>query len=296
MVSSNILDNQTSKLAAQEETDRINNLSCPSFNGKGIITCAGSRVTLYNLHFLVRSIRHFNCDLPIEVYHLSSERIPDKLVNYYKDLNVTFINGSKFPHRRLSGWELKAHAIINSKLNDVIFLDSDNIVGFNISELFSDEYKQYGSLFWADLGYLYPHMKIFEYIDCKPKTLRCFEAGQFVIDKTKTWKALNFAHWMNQNSDWFYHQKIYGDKDTFNLAWNKFETPFLLHKEVAKESGIFIHKFKDKYFWHQNDSKKRNNSDFGTYIPLHKELNSWKKEYIKWMLNEDMTDLFELKF
>ena len=101
---------------------------------------------------------------------------------------------------------------------------------------------------------------------------------------------------MNQNSDFFYHQKIYGDKDTFNLAWNKFKVPFLLYKEVKKIHGIFIHETFYGKFYHQNDAKKKDSSKFSSTISIHNELNGWRQTYIDWLISEEVTELYTINF
>lgn len=269
-------------------------IEMPNLIGKGIVTCAGSKLTLFNLHFLIKSIRHFGCNLPIEVWHLPYETIPEELKTLYE--NVTFIDCENVVFKHLGGWELKSLAILNSKFKEVIFLDSDNIPGFNVEELFEEDYDKYGTMFWNDFGYIFPHMKIYEYIDMEGKTLGCVESGQMVINKEKAWKALNFCNWINQNSEFFYQQKIYGDKDTFNLAWNKFETPYKYHKGMVKKEGIFIHKYKDHFFYHQNDAKKRDNSDFNPLIPFHKQLNEWKDTHIDWLIKKRLNTLYTIAF
>lgn len=256
--------------------------------GKGIITCAGSRITLYNLYFLVRTLRHFGNNTLLECWHLPKEIIPDKLRFLYAQYNVLFIEAKNF---NLGGWELKSHAVLHSSFKEILFLDADNLVSFDVQEILEEEIDQ----FWPDFGFLHKNLEIYKFLDMSPKILKCFEAGQFKINKEKSWKALNFCNWINQNSNFFYKQKIWGDKDTFNLAWNKFNTPFILHKNMEKINGIFIQDYKGKKFYHQNQAKKVDSSDFFQTIPFHSLLNEWKEEYIDWLLSNE-TSLFKLSF
>lgn len=288
MNSSVILNRQNVQLIARQVSEEIPEYK-DIYEGKGIVTCAGSKVTLYNFYFLIKTLRQHN-NIPVECWHLPTEIISDKLKDFYKSFNVTFITDENF---KLGGWELKSHAVLHSKLKEILFLDSDNLVNFDIQEILDEEQDQ----FWSDFGFLHKNLEIYKFLDMEPKILKCFEAGQFKINKETSWKALNFCNWINQNSSFFYRQKIYGDKDTFNLAWNKYNTPFILHKDMKKEKGIFIQDYKGKKFYHQSFSKKKDTSDFDPLIPFHKELNNWKKEYVEWLLDNDMKDiLFSITF
>ena len=267
MASSVILTRQNAQEEAKKFAESISEYP-NSFIGNGIITCAGSKLTLYNLYFLVKTLRYFGSKTPVECWFLEKEEIPYKLIEFYSPLNVSFVKASNF---NLGGWELKSHAILNASYREVLFLDSDNLVDFNVDTLFDE--KQ--DLFWSDFGYLHSHMKIFEYLDMKGKVLKCFEAAQFKINKEKSWKALNFSNWINQNSYFYYKQQIYGDKDTFNLAWNKLNIEYKLDTQMDKKEGIFFQPYKDKSFYHKNHAKKKDLSEFNPIIPIASLLNEW---------------------
>ena len=60
------------------------------------------------------------------------------------------------------------------------------------------------------------------------------ESAQMVIDKARTWHALQVASYLNARSDIWYGKPDYpgmaydicnGDKDTFHIAWRKTNTP-----------------------------------------------------------------------
>ncbi len=53
-----------------------------------------------------------------------------------------------------------------------------------------------------------------------------WETGQLLLDKERCSKALHLTEHYNNHSDFYYHH-VFGDKDTFHLAWLKTETPFV---------------------------------------------------------------------
>src|SRR4029078_1655461 len=52
-------------------------------------------------------------------------------------------------------------------------------------------------------------------------------SGQILVDKQKSWRALCLAMWYNEHSDFFYHH-VYGDKETFHLAFRKTGVPYAM--------------------------------------------------------------------
>ena len=52
-----------------------------------------------------------------------------------------------------------------------------------------------------------------------------FESGQIVIDRARCWKALQLTMHLNEHSD-FYYRYVYGDKDTFHMAWRMLNQPY----------------------------------------------------------------------
>jgi hypothetical protein len=57
-----------------------------------------------------------------------------------------------------------------------------------------------------------------------------------VLDKSRCRRALSLAHWINQHSDAFY-EILYGDKDTFLIAWLLLGQPFHAVRHKPKLLG-----------------------------------------------------------
>jgi len=107
-----------------------------------------------------------------------------------------------------------------------MLLDADNIPERDPTFLFdSPQFLETGALFWPDFGRLGPDRLIWDLCGIEYRDEREVESGQIVIDKERCWKPLNFALWYNEHSD-FYYNYIYGDKETFHLAWTKLNVPY----------------------------------------------------------------------
>ena len=128
------------------------------------------------------------------------------------------------------GWELKSYAILHSPYREVLLLDADNVPVVNPEFLFtSSEYRATGALFWPDFlrGRDKKNMAIWRSFGLHMPNELEFETGQILVDKSRCWRALCLALWMNENSDFFY-QYLHGDKETFHLAFRKLKEPYAL--------------------------------------------------------------------
>lgn len=215
------------------------------FDGPGIVTCGGGIKYGGCAWVLVNLLRHLGCRLPIEVWCLNDDEYDPQWVELLRPLNVRCVNAAevlkRHPHRRLGGWELKPYAIQHSSFREVLFLDSDNVPVRDPSFLLeSKEFAETGTLFWPDPEVARtradnPLWKIFgvDYRDGPDQ-----ESGQLVIDKSRCWKALLLCNWYNEHSD-FYYQHVYGDKETFRLAWQRLEQPIHWPDEFATGHLLF---------------------------------------------------------
>ena len=190
--------------------------------GRGIVICAGNNY-LPAAWVNIKMLRYFHCDLPVEIWHLGPQEIPDRVRPGFEALGAVFVDGREiqktFPHQRLNGWELKAYALLHTKFAEVMLLDADNIPLKNVTRLFDEMfYKQHGALFWPDRGQWPPHAKIWELTGVPYRSECEFETGQMVVDRARCWPAVVMTNWINEESVYWY-TKIHGDKDTFRLGW-----------------------------------------------------------------------------
>lgn len=168
--------------------------------------------------------------------------------------------GKKIPARTLGGWELKPYAILHSAFREVLFLDADNVPVVNPEFLFeSPQFRRFGAIFWPDLEPATQARAAAIWRSCglRPPAEPEFESGQMMFDKQRCWGALRLALWFNENSD-FYYQHLYGDKETFHLAFRKLRQPYALvpHPIHSLAGTMCQHDFDGRrIFQHRNRDK-----------------------------------------
>jgi len=202
------------------------------FVGCGIVICAGGPKHLHCGWICIKMLRHVGCTLPIEVWHLGPEEIPEVVKRDLAGLNVTCVDAhevrKQHPARILKGWEVKPYAIIHSRFNEALFLDADNVPVVNPEYLFEHpRYFETGAVFWPDRGILGADRPIWKLCGLEGRDEQEFESGQILVNKEKCWKALGLTMWMNEHSDFFYRH-MHGDKETFHMAWAALGQPYVM--------------------------------------------------------------------
>lgn len=233
---------------------------------RGIVICAGGWRFFASLYVTVRMIRHVGCNLPIQVWYLGDRgEFDERMRQALERFDVGWIDGTAYARehsiqrRVLGGWELKPFAALHAPYREVISLDADSYPAYNPVEfLETDEYARVGAAFWPDQGKL--DARQWEQFGLSYHDEPAWESGQFIVDKARHWSALALADWLNDHSDYVYRH-IYGDKDTFHLAWRKLGHEVCVPTRepgwesvafVQKDFGgrpIFIHRTRDKFRW-----------------------------------------------
>jgi FkbM family methyltransferase len=252
--------------------------------GRGIVTCAGGAKYFTCAWVLIWLLRRYGCTLPIEVWYLGLEEMDPTMHRLLGSLgNVRLVDAVALSRqlppdqqpRRLGGWESKAFAIQHSTFREVLFLDADQVPTRDPSYLFdAAEYRDSGCVFWPDYppnGWCITRTG-FEAAGLpvpgntknakwkNPTDYRPVESGQILIDKARHWKPLLLCRHINDHSDFWYRHAaekkgvnhIYGDKDTFYLAWQVLSVPYAMPRDAGwtggkSTSGAFLqHDFAGK--------------------------------------------------
>jgi len=214
--------------------------------GRGIVICAGGPRLLTCAWVCIHMLRRVGCRLPIEVWHMGEDELDDGMRALLEPLGVRCVDAeqvrARHPVRRLGGWPLKPYAMIHSAFREVLLLDADNVPVQNPESLFSAEpYRQTGAVFWPDRERWEIHRPIWEFAGVPYRDEPAFESGQILIDKHRCWKPLQLAMWYNEHSDFFY-QHVYGDKDTFRLAFRRLGMPWAMPSSPSRfVDGVFYH-------------------------------------------------------
>jgi hypothetical protein len=239
-----------------------------TFEGRGVVICAGGVKYLTCAWVLIKMLRHLGCTLPIQVWYLGEDEGDPDWIELVRPLGVecvdTFEVAKRYPHPRLRGWESKPYAILHSRFKEVLFLDADNVPVVDPSFVFEcEEFQEAGAVFWPDTPIMPPTAEAWQVFGVPCRQEREVESGQLLIDKERCWRALNLCNWYNGHSDFFY-QFVYGDKDTFRFAWHRTETPFRMvpwpHEPIPfgllqfdlEGHRLFQHRIHDKWTLHGN--------------------------------------------
>lgn len=202
------------------------------YQGRGIVICAGGSKYFPSAWVCLRMLRRLGCTLPVQFWHLGPGELDERMRTLVSPYQVECIDARQLskrkPARILGGWELKAYALLHCPFREVMLLDADNVPVVDPSVLFdTPEYHACGALFWPDHGRLAPDRDIWRLCGIDYRDEPEFESGQIVLNKEVTWRALCLAHWYNEYSD-FFNQHIYGDKETFHLAFRKLDLPYAM--------------------------------------------------------------------
>ncbi len=234
----------------------------PQWEGRGVVICGGGVKYFTTAWVCIRMLRHLGCALPIQLWHLGKAEMDERMKELVRPFHVECVDAAemrkRIPVRRLSGYGVKAYALLHNPFREVVLLDSDNVPLRDPEGLFdTPEYKNCGALFWPDYGRLAASRAIWQVCGVSYRDEPEFESGQIVIDKGRCWKALYLSMWYNEHCDFFYHH-IHGDKDTFHMAFRKLEIPYAMpSKAIESLEGVMCqHDFEgNRIFQHRNSHK-----------------------------------------
>lgn len=209
------------------------------FKGRGLVFSVGGErlfIALWvNLCLLRRVLK---CALPIEVWHFGENELTPAMQTLLKPFDVKIVDGESFasrlPRGRGRGFALKTLAIIHSNFQEVLFIDADNYAVRDPSFLFDTwPYRWAGACFWPDAWETNPKSAIWSILDLPFMEELEWESGQMVIDKRRTWRALNLLEHLAHHFP-FYYQHVYGDKMLFYAAWKKLDQPYAMPKSIPR--------------------------------------------------------------
>jgi len=222
----------------------------PAFEGTGVVTCAGGKY-LRLAYASIRKLRELNAEIPVQIWYMNeTELTPLESLRKFDNLNVQFCNCQPFFesefYRHRTGWTSKSIAVKHSPFRHVLFLDADAYPLIDPYEVFSHEdYLTHGMLVFPDGKQCRDSNRLFNALGIKfTAEFAEWEAGQFLLDKVKHWKALQLYSWFN-NHGYLFHQLWFGDKDALPLAAIKLEEPFITGNKPTWEGWGYQHYLRD---------------------------------------------------
>jgi Mannosyltransferase putative len=204
------------------------------FSGRGIVIAGGGKYFV-STYVTVRVLRHVGCCLPIQIWHLRGE-VDDVMRSLLSPYNVSWVDAEehsdaatfRFHETWWKGWQLKPFAIAHCSFREVLYLDADCYPVRDPSNIFEWQgYLDRGAIFFPDIdaskGLLPANAPaVFGVSDFSEHPC---ESGQMVINKELCWRELQLALHYNRLAD-FSYRYLWGDKDTFPLAWHRLGRKF----------------------------------------------------------------------
>jgi hypothetical protein len=193
------------------------------FEGRGIVTVAGGHKYFPPAWVMMKMLRKHGCKLPIQIYYLGKPELTESMATAAAEVGAELVDAHKIANHfnlpKIGGWQSKVFSIITSRFREVLFLDGDNVPVANPEYLFdSPEYAETGAMFWPDYSRLGSQRTIWKICGLEYRDEPEIESGQILLDKARCWRPLQVTLHMNMNAE-FYYQHIWGDKDTFHMAW-----------------------------------------------------------------------------
>lgn len=231
-------------------------------SGRGIVIPAGGQYLVGAL-VIIETLNALGCKMPVEVWHQG----PGELTQPCSDMirqhpHITFRDvGRTGGPREQGGWQLKAEALTASRFDEVLLLDADNLPLRDPTHLFhEDSYRWSGSVFWLSPGDSIPEdSDVWDRVGLTKIARPTIESGQMMVDRRRAWPGVVLADFFNRHSQYWWRD-LWGDKDTFLLAWLRTDTSFylmpkrpvvlndkaLLHVDLRGEP-LFLHRYGAKW-------------------------------------------------
>ncbi|CAB9518835.1 Alpha-1,2-mannosyltransferase MNN5 [Seminavis robusta] len=233
------------------EPDEPITVSDHAVPSRGIVMQVYGRI-LPSVYSLVKVLREVHgCKLPIEFWSLSGEVTEsDPVVQQLLAETNTALR--IISDASITSYMSKPYSIVYSHFDQVLWLDSDNFPFHDPSFLFETvEFQQNGAIFWKD--FWRPQMNDFfltksslawELFDIPPdspiREEMEMEAGQLVIDRRRSRKALNALLFLTITFKEIIGPMdlLLGDKDLFRFAFHTTNTPFHYMEKPPGFAGI----------------------------------------------------------
>lgn len=215
----------TAAFRAATEQARGIRLEADGPRPRGIVIPAGGARMFTCAWVAVRMLRDvLRSDLPIQIWHIGPGEMSPAMIALMAEQQVETVDalarlGPEDGQMELGGFELKSLALLRCEFREVILLDADNVPLIDPEELFEHgAFRGTGALFWPDLVSISPASRIWELCGVAHRDMPSFESGQLVIDRERHGPAIALSWFLNRHSRIVYRH-IYGDKDSFMMAW-----------------------------------------------------------------------------
>lgn len=192
----------------------------PGGSGRGLLT-AGEGAFWPMTVAMIRSVRKTGCTLPIEVWFRGGPEgvRPEDVAG----LGVRLIDADAMAERdgdRPEGgaWEGKLYALARTRFETAVWLDAD-VQALEDPTFLADLADGHGFVTWTDTSHEgQRHLRWGELWPAGPGASLAVTSGQIGVNRRLVWRELATAHWVGQNSG-YYFQRMLGDQDAWRLAF-----------------------------------------------------------------------------
>jgi hypothetical protein len=270
------------QIAADRFLARLPPYPGTSPGGRGVVLAGGGNRYFPSLYVTIRALRHVGCSLPVQVWYLGREgEMPGGHRRLLARWGVECVDATAgHPgrlYRILNGWQLKVFALAHCPFEEALLLDADCYPVRDPSLLFEDPgYRGAGAVFWPDL----PTGAAVDWrpFGVPPSPRVTIDSAAVLVNKRLCWRPLQLAWWYNDHSDWSYAHG-YGDKHTFEVAWQRCQVPSVMYTEVAdwavhsfRHVGpdgrpLFVHRCRDKFRFGPAPFVTDQNFEANHYLP-----------------------------
>ncbi|OWZ16617.1 hypothetical protein PHMEG_0009576 [Phytophthora megakarya] len=238
LIAAKTKETETGKVLRRSEEKNVTEMEM-TLPSRGIVMVVYPKL-LNSVHATVRLLRGYGCKLPVEMWFLESEmgtvpldysRILQSLVKDYGPVTMKGISDDL-----VVGFTSKVYALAHSELDQILFLDADNVPVKDPTYLFdTPEFLNTGSMFWPDfwtpantIFNIKAESLVWELVGTPFVDMFEQESGQLLIDRRRTAVALHVAQFLAMREPRHLERLrlSYGDKDLFRLAWLKTNTSF----------------------------------------------------------------------
>lgn len=232
-------------------------------SGRGLVVVAGGARMFTNAYVLLHVLRHhLRSQLAVELWYLGQSEISPAMAALLEPLDIRLVDARPLIAAAgatiRDGWQLKAFALANSRFAEVLLLDADQVPIADPEQVFDwPQYREAGAVFWPDVVDLRRDNPIWPLLGLAPARQVSFESGQLLVDRRRHAEPLAAALQINEAAEDLY-TLIYGDKDTYLLAWQLLGAAYALvpHRPYADEHYLVQRDFAGAaLFQHRTNAK-----------------------------------------
>ncbi|KAF2157339.1 glycosyltransferase family 71 protein [Myriangium duriaei CBS 260.36] len=206
-------------------------------SGRGAAVLSGNENSFWRTKVMLGQLARLGSKLPVEIHYWKKELNDTSkgvLREIYPNLYFNDLSGkhnvipTNNDNTFFVNYQMKPAAIINSRFEEVLFMDSDNVPAIDPMLLFDSQvFREYGSVFWPDIARTRPQNPMWSITNtpCKMNEYEN-ESGQLMVNKKKFFYHLQLAAWYNNIQGEYYNGFLLGDKDLFRFAWHALKTEY----------------------------------------------------------------------